>query len=433
MIAKISSAKNLSKGLNYNLTKVKKGDAYILYGSNLPFNSDKAANLCKDDILHEFSKHLKILNKCGRTKKPIVHISLNPSPDDDVSDTTYSYIAEDYLQNMGFVDVPFVVFKHEDIDRHHIHILTTNVRADGTKINDSFSHRKSVKICEKLEKEYGLTPAKHSERKVLQDEQDSTRDFLLTNYLFDVRKDGSSTQIRQIVRLTNKKYHFETDKEYNALLRLFGVEADFKQESTKGKRGVVFYGLDSNGRRITKPIRSFLIEKGLLSKLEKKFKKSKTVLADSELRQAIRSKLDIVKAASSKIDFYEKFALQNMDIVFRRNQSGRIYGATIVDHDTGVVLNGSKLSKAYSANVFNDLFNSYDSAGFNSGGRATTAEQKHDSKQEISSINHNAELTFGGSAGGFGHYQRVGDNEKESENDKLNREIQKRKKKKSYL
>src|SRR3712207_9505632 len=36
--------------------------------------------------------------------------------------------------------------------------------------------------------------------------------------------------------------------------------------------------------------------------------------------------------------------------------SGRIYGVTFIDHDSRVVLNGSRLGKEYSANVFNERF-----------------------------------------------------------------------------
>jgi len=43
-------------------------------------------------------------------------------------------------------------------------------------------------------------------------------------------------------------------------------------------------------------------------------------------------------------------------VVFRQNDSGRIYGVTFIDHDSRVVLNGSRLGKEYSANVFNERF-----------------------------------------------------------------------------
>ena len=46
-----------------------------------------------------------------------------------------------------------------------------------------------------------------------------------------------------------------------------------------------------------------------------------------------------------------------MDVVFRTNNDGRIYGVTFIDHENRVALNGSRLGKDYSANVFHSWFN----------------------------------------------------------------------------
>ena len=35
---------------------------------------------------------------------------------------------------------------------------------------------------------------------------------------------------------------------------------------------------------------------------------------------------------------------------------GRIYGVTFIDHNAGIVANGSVLGKEFSANVFNELY-----------------------------------------------------------------------------
>ena len=39
----------------------------------------------------------------------------------------------------------------------------------------------------------------------------------------------------------------------------------------------------------------------------------------------------------------------------RTNPVGRIYGVTFIDHNAGIVANGSVLGKEFSANVFNEL------------------------------------------------------------------------------
>ena len=74
-------------------------------------------------------------------------------------------------------------------------------------------------------------------------------------------------------------------------------------------------------------------------------------------------KLHTLKAVSEakqncpgESEFRAELRQQGIDVLFRRNDEGRIYGATFIDHTTRTVLNGSRLGKDYSANVFNDLY-----------------------------------------------------------------------------
>ncbi|MDR1369893.1 MAG: hypothetical protein LBJ72_07180 [Dysgonamonadaceae bacterium] len=48
---------------------------------------------------------------------------------------------------------------------------------------------------------------------------------------------------------------------------------------------------------------------------------------------------------------------ENIGVIFRKNDQKRIYGVTFIDYQNRTVLNGSRLGKEFSANVFNDLFN----------------------------------------------------------------------------
>jgi hypothetical protein len=65
---------------------------------------------------------------------------------------------------------------------------------------------------------------------------------------------------------------------------------------------------------------------------------------------------DAKQTSPSESEFRAKLKEQGIDVLFRLNDEGRIYGATFIDHTTRTVLNGSRLGKEYSANVFNDLF-----------------------------------------------------------------------------
>ena len=59
--------------------------------------------------------------------------------------------------------------------------------------------------------------------------------------------------------------------------------------------------------------------------------------------------LPILAASSNAKDFKSRLQAQGMDVVFRYTDTGRIYGATFIDHRTHCVLNGSRMGKAFSA------------------------------------------------------------------------------------
>ncbi len=44
---------------------------------------------------------------------------------------------------------------------------------------------------------------------------------------------------------------------------------------------------------------------------------------------------------------------QGLRVVIRKNDNGKIYGITFIDDKAGIALNGSRLGKGYTANVFN--------------------------------------------------------------------------------
>ncbi len=45
-----------------------------------------------------------------------------------------------------------------------------------------------------------------------------------------------------------------------------------------------------------------------------------------------------------------------IEAIFRINPAGRIYGTTFIDHEEGIVANGSRLGKEFSANVFDECY-----------------------------------------------------------------------------
>ncbi len=131
MVAKINYGSSLYGALAYNGEKVNEGVAKILETNKVfsPADGTHDISACMQDFMAYMPSHVL-------TKKPVIHISLNPHPDDRLTDEQFSAIAREYIEKMGYANQPFIVYKHEDIDRHHLHIVTLAVDERGKKIND---------------------------------------------------------------------------------------------------------------------------------------------------------------------------------------------------------------------------------------------------------------------------------------------------------
>ncbi|WP_049133354.1 relaxase/mobilization nuclease domain-containing protein, partial [Bacteroides fragilis] len=110
MVAKINVGNSLYGALAYNGEKVNEGQGRLLLTHKI-FDDGTGTF----DIRRAAEDFTRYLPEQVRTAKPVVHISLNPHPDDRLTDTELTAIAEEYLARLGYGNQPYAVFKHEDI------------------------------------------------------------------------------------------------------------------------------------------------------------------------------------------------------------------------------------------------------------------------------------------------------------------------------
>jgi hypothetical protein len=284
------------------------------------------------------------------TRKPVLHISLNPSPEDRLSDGQFADLAKDYMEKMNYGDQPYVAYIHEDIDRRHIHIVSVCVDETGRKISDSYEHRRSMTACRELEIGYEL-------QKITDERKESDKLFLKK---VEYEKGDLKHQISNVLKNASD-YKFRTFGEYSALLSCFNVEAKtVKGEGINGKPfdGVVYSATDDTGKAVSNPFKSSLFGKSFgYEGLNKKMARNGKDLKEGKYAPMIRGDIAaVMKSARGKDDFREKLRGKEIDAVFRTNDTGRLYGATFIDHHRKEVYNGSALGKEFSANVFHKLF-----------------------------------------------------------------------------
>ncbi|SFN43109.1 Relaxase/Mobilisation nuclease domain-containing protein [Paenimyroides ummariense] len=346
MIAKIGRSANLYGALAYNQLKVENENGQILFANKMIENASGHYSVAQ--LAQSFASYL-IANR--NTEKHTLHISLNPDPNDKVSDDKFREMAEQYMREMGYGEQPFVVFKHTDIDRSHIHIVSVCVDEQGKKISDKFERMRSMNVCRELERKYGLIPATDKER------SQTDKVFRPVDY----RAGDVKSQIASVVRHLPNYYQYQTLGEYNALLSLFNITTEKIEGELQGKmqQGLLYIPLNEKGERAGHPFKASLFGKsaGLLA-LELHFAKCKTALKDNPTKQSLKSAVTIaLKTTGNEQAFKKQLVEQGINVVVRRNDTGRIYGITFIDHNSKVVWNGSRLATELSANTFNDYWN----------------------------------------------------------------------------
>lgn len=347
MVAKISHGESLYGALSYNHEKVDAGTAQIISGNRIITDTLGIPGNDLHMALLSFENYL-LANR--QTEKPILHISLNPTEKDHLSNEQLAVLAKEYMEKMNYGNQPYIVYLHEDTGRRHLHIVSTCVDETGRKINDSYEWCRSMTACRELEEKFSLEK--------IADKQKELSDIYLKKV--DVSQGDLKHQVSNILKSVLVDYYFQTFGEWNAILSLFNIEA----KTVRGEHGGMFYNgmvysvLDENGKVVNIPFKSSLFGKQFgYEGLEKKMKKHGDDYKNGKWEPSIRPLVaKAMKAARSPKEFSDMLRKAGIDAVFRRNEEGRVYGVTFIDHTKKEVYNGSRLGKEFSANVFHTLF-----------------------------------------------------------------------------
>lgn len=343
MIAKISATENLGGALGYNFKKVQHNEASVLCVNELREGFDGTYRI--DKVLRDMQA--LIPEKC-RTKKTVFHCSLNPHPGEKLSDEQLTQIVKEYMEALGYGKQPYIVFKHNDIAREHIHIVSLRIDGEGKKINDKFEKRRSKKITDALERKYELIPSSKIADKAMNETPK-----------IDTTRGNTKEQVASTLRMVLKHYRFCSLGELNAILSAYNLAVEEVKTEFRGKKydGLVYVPTGDKANKLSTPIHASDIGRGVgYTAVQNRMQKSKQAI--KPLIPAVREKVLQVMRTSPQTEkaLRQRLEEQGLRTVVRKNEGGRIYGITFIDDEEGIALNGSRLGKGYSANVFNAYF-----------------------------------------------------------------------------
>lgn len=336
MVIRLHDGSNAFATLRYNFSKVEAGEADVLTIDNCFYGASDMR-----DVKASFDEYLRYND---RVEKPIFTASINPAPEDlpGLSDEELVEIAREYMDEMGYGDQPYVIFKHRDIERTHMHVISVKVNGEGQVINSRLDFVKSGRIRRKLEMEHGLVKAEDREIKKSSainaaQEQEKTKD--------------ANSAIRAALRRA-ADYNITSLSQLDKLLSLMGVELETIE---KGERkGLVFYLKNANGERISAGIkgsslsREFSYQK-LTARLtqDEKRKEIKIKFSKQRLKDELERILRVYPIEES--DFFSKLREREIEAVVSYTEDGKPFGITYIDLSSKTVIKGSDLGKKYSA------------------------------------------------------------------------------------
>lgn len=338
MVVRIGKGIDILKPLVYNQTKVDNKSACILGVNKIALPLYSLENASK----YFYSYFEPYLLNNLRTVTPVRHISLNPNPVDKLDDLTLLKIAKAYMEKIGYKHQPYIIYKHFDLKRIHLHIVSVSINNQGYQINRDFDFIIAKNACKELIKEFNLT--------------DYTKKYKvevdLDLKVVDYRESNLTRQIDSVVSSLPKYYSFEDFDSYNAILQLFKIKA--RLGNNKEFNSIMYFALDHQNKEISNLVSSSKLSlKVDIAFLEKHFKKSikaKDLNIDNKVSDQIRSYLSQSKDYKH---FKKLLTNQGINLVADNKDKSKFY---FVSHKYRRVFSFSHIDIQLSNKLDNDPF-----------------------------------------------------------------------------
>ncbi|PQA53188.1 relaxase/mobilization nuclease domain-containing protein [Siphonobacter curvatus] len=307
MVAIMSATRQIQRALHYNEQKVAQGQAQCLDAGYYPRAAETLSLSQKRLRLQQRAE----LNK--KVKKPYVHLTLNFHPKDALSPRRLKQMAEAYLERIGYARQPYLVYQHHDVAHPHLHVLTTNITAQGRRINAAPYAIKQA--AQHLELTWGLIPARQARA------------------LYPAQTPTLAATVAHI----RQTYAYTSLVEFNAILQGYALQVRQRNPGPGHVPGLYYQRLDGQGQSHSVPIpASKLPGKPTLAALEKQF--AWHALQPSAPR-ALENKLRwCLERSPSLSDFLASLRGQAIQAVL--TDSALVY----VDHGRAIAVQATRLS-----------------------------------------------------------------------------------------
>lgn len=218
MVIRILTGKDVAGAVRYNEKKVGEGQAHRIEIANYPDNE-----LAEKHAVFR----LQLLEQQARLnpgiKRPSVHLAIAFHPTEILPDHQLQQIGREVMNEAGYGKQPYLMYRHDDTQHPHIHIVTVAIDPDRRKINDQFIKNRLNTTRQDIEKRYGLVRAERKGQYEFaepgdrqQNSQQHTVGKLLKQTLDDYTF-GSVESLRQFLWLKNVRVNVAAGRSKSGL------------------------------------------------------------------------------------------------------------------------------------------------------------------------------------------------------------------------
>ena len=336
MVVTICKPVNSSRiSARYSEKKVDAEKAAIVFSSRL------CDPLCPEKTFLLYEKGSK---RCAVLS---FHASVNPSADDRMTEAKIISMIQELMFGLGYGNQPYIVYRHEDIERAHYHIVSVRVDENGNKIDDSYEYKRCNAIIKKLSKKYGYTVGKKevSEKKAksadIPEKKESGNKPGQTNEGvrpcadvskgFNPKLGNIEAQMKHIAEYA-MTFRFDSERQFRLLMRSLNVDVRMGVKSKK--HHLVLTGIDpKSGLKSVTPI--YLKNDAISTYAVQRHASIMTKLLhdESSIRRVNNTIKNLLPYSMSEAHLVRLLDKYSMSVQFVRSDNGEIIDAMFIDHD----------------------------------------------------------------------------------------------------
>lgn len=347
----LKSTRSALLAVDYSEKKVFEGTAGVVCVRNM-------ANSNLDTVYGTFEDYESNPAISERTRRFCFHMAVSPSETDDLRDDEEKVVEyiDEMMQRLGYGQQPYIVYRHNDIEREHFHVVSSRIAPDGRPVMRAnryvadFEGKQVLKIMKTLSTKYGYTVGREQERLLSKEMTEAEWERVLATDRNKIEK------MKQAFELS-LKYNYTSFAQYRTVMANMGVFV--KSQKKRGGDSLWFAIEDENGKIASKGFNAeYMLRTNVFDRYEATLKRNTGEKSGGVDRREVAKMQAVLEYSAGKAhtrsDFRKMCSECGIDFI-PQEKGGHLLTYTLIDKAHTTVLTPMWLGRNVSAAALDEL------------------------------------------------------------------------------